>query len=59
MTNVHLEELMVKVVEFSVGGSATVVEMIQMRSKTASTTSLLIVIIIAVMVMNTNKITKK
>ena len=42
MTNIHLEELMVMVVELRVGGRATVVEAIQMTSKTASTTILVI-----------------
>ena len=41
LRTIHLEELMVKVVELRVGGNATVVEAIQMTSKTASTTILI------------------
>ena len=38
--DIHLEELMVNVVELRVGGSATVVEIIQITSNTTITTSL-------------------
>ena len=38
--DIHLEELMVNVVELRVGGSATVVEIIQITSNTTMTTSL-------------------
>ena len=38
--DIHLEELMVNVVELRVGGSATVVEIIQITNNTTMTTSL-------------------